>query len=265
MMRSLLLLPLAAAVAVPGLAHDTWVETNTNVIRTGDAVYIDLKLGNHGNEHRDFKLAGKPNLQASELKVLSPDGSEYDLLSKLSDTGYAPNEGYWTGKFVPGVTGLHMVAHTLDQVVHYAPVRSVKSAKTFFVVNNSLDQVPIENPGFDRVLGHDLEIVPTTNPVTPMAAGQKMAIRLLYQGKPLGGARVSFIPRGQTLQDGWDADYDRETDNQGRASFTPKSGDVYLVVAHHADAEAAGEGYQSTKYSATVTIFVPELCSCCVE
>ncbi len=55
MIRNCLILVLALASSA--LAHDTWVETNTNLIRTGDAVYVDLKLGNHGNDHRDFKLA----------------------------------------------------------------------------------------------------------------------------------------------------------------------------------------------------------------
>jgi uncharacterized GH25 family protein len=50
-----------ALVAAAGFApaHDTWVQTNTNLVRTGDAVHIDLMLGNHGNDHRDFKLASK--------------------------------------------------------------------------------------------------------------------------------------------------------------------------------------------------------------
>ena len=95
--------------AVPVSAHDTWVETHTGVVRTGDAVHLDLKLGNHGNDHRDFRLAGKPNLEASKLEVIDPSGSRYDMVSNLSDTGYAPNEGYWTGKFVPTKPGLYMV------------------------------------------------------------------------------------------------------------------------------------------------------------
>ena len=142
-------------------------------------------------------------------------------------------------------------------------MRSIKSAKAFFVVSDSLDQVPLENPGFDRVLGHPLEIVPTANPVTPMAAGQEIQIQLLYKGEPLPGARVSFVPRGHTLQEGFDAQYERETDSQGHASFTPKTGNVYLVVAHHAEPNEAGENHKGTKYSATLTVFVPELCACC--
>ena len=80
-------------------AHDTWVATNTNLVRTGDAVYIDLRLGNHGNDHRDFKLASKIDLAGCTLDVHTPEGGSFDLMSGLVDTGYAPDEGYWCGKF----------------------------------------------------------------------------------------------------------------------------------------------------------------------
>lgn len=50
----------------------------------------------------------------------------------------------------------------------------------------------------------------------------------------------------------------------GRASFTPTEGNYYLVVAHHKEPEA-GKGYDSTKYSATLTVLVPQICPCCGE
>lgn len=246
-------------------AHDTWVETNTSVIRSGDAVHIDLKLGNHGNDHRDFKLASKVQLEPCTLHVIAPDGSRYDVKDRLVDVGYTPTEGYWTSKFAAVRPGLYLVAHTCDQVVSYAPTRSIKSAKTCFVVSDSLDRVAMVNPGFDRALGHPFELVPTANPVTPMGPGQAIRVRLVYKGRPLPGARVSFIPRGATLKEGLDAEYERTTDNEGAATFTPTAGNVYLVVAHHAEPNESGEGRQSTKYSATLTVFVPELCPCCRE
>jgi uncharacterized GH25 family protein len=247
----------------PVLAHDTWVETNTNAIRSGDAVHIDLKLGNHGNEHRDFKLASKLTAKDCKLHVAMPDGKRLDLGHRLVDVGYTPQEGYWTAKFAATQPGLYTVLHTYDRVVHYAPVRAIKSAKTMFLVSESVDRVPGDLSGFDRVYGHALEIVPTTNPVAPMGPGQPINVRLLYKGKPLANTRVSFVPRAQTLADGFDPDYERTTDQEGRASFTPRTGDVYLVVAHHHEAAEAGDGYDSTKYSATLVIFVPDVCLCC--
>jgi uncharacterized GH25 family protein len=244
-------------------AHDTWVQTNTQVVRAGEAVFIDLMLGNHGNDHRDFKLAGKPDLGSSTLNVFAPNAASYDLLQSIIDTGYAPSEGFWSARFVGVSPGLYLVAHTSDKVVSYAPLRSIKSAKTFFVVTPSLDKVHAENPGFDRPLGHPLELVPVSNPVTPMGPGKRIDVQVLYLGKPLDGARLSFIPRGTTLREGFDERYERNADADGKASFTPTEGNRFLVVVHKTDPAARGKGYDGTKYSATLTVLVPQMCPCC--
>ncbi len=249
-------------VALSAAAHDSWVEANTNVVRTGDVVHIDLKLGNHGNDHRDFKLAGKVEPQYSTLQVLQGDAPPIDLIPKLRDTGYAPGEGYWTARFQPQQPGLYLVAHTYDKVVSYAPKRSVKSGKTFFVASPSVDNVSTFK-GYDRVLGHALELVPMSHPVTPMGPGEKLRVKLLYRGEPLAEARVSFIPRGQTLSEGFDERFERTTDANGIVTFEFPEGNQYLIVAHHEDNSAAGEGYTGIKYSATMTVYVPGVCGCC--
>ena len=69
-----------------------------------------------------------------------------------------------------------------------------KRAKTFFVVSRSLDNVPLDSTGFDRPLGHALELVPVSHPVTPMGPGQKLHLQLIFNGKPLANTRISFIP-----------------------------------------------------------------------
>lgn len=257
-----LLTLLAATLA---FAHDTWVQPNTNIVRVGDAIYLNLMLGNHGNGHRDFKLAGKPSLEDSTFQVIDPDGKVYDLKSTLTDQGYAPKEGFWATQFVPGKPGLYMVSQTSDKVVDYAPVRSVHSAKSFFLASTNLDHVSMFTKGFDRVLGNPLELVPQAHPITPMGPGVPMKVQLLYKGKPLADTAVSFIPRGTKLKEGFDPDYDRKTDDKGMATFEPKEANYYLIVAHHEDPNEKGKGYDATKYSATLTIFVPAICPCCGE
>jgi uncharacterized GH25 family protein len=253
-------------LAESALAHDTWVQTNTNLIRSGDAVHVDLMLGNHGNDHRDFKLASKTGLEGATLKVHDPKDRVYDVREQLGDTGYTPKEGFWTAKFAATAPGLYLVEHSVDKIVnHGKPVRSIKSAKTFFVVSKSLDRVPRENAGYDRALGHGLELVPTANPVTPMGPGETIGVRLLLKGKPLAQSQVSFIPRGETLSASFDDRFERITDDEGRAQFVPTTGNYYLVVAHYKTDDETGEGYEGTQYSATLTVFVPELCPCCGE
>jgi len=254
-------------IPVMASAHDTWVQTNGNLVRTGDVVHIDLMLGNHGNDHRDFKLAGKLPLEGATLEVIDPEGQRFDLIHRLTDTGYTPQEGYWTTRFEPVKPGLHLVVHRFDRVMTFAPERAVKSAKACFVATPSLDRPPSENPGFDRPVGHELELLPLVNPATPMGPGTSMRVRLFYKGKPLAGERVSFIPRGATLETGFDPRYERMTDDQGEAALELAEANYYLIVAHKTEPKEAGtlhgKPYEFTKYSATLTIYVPRLCPCC--
>jgi len=264
-MKKITIATLLALCTSLAFAHDTWVQTNTNIVRVGDAVHVDLMLGNHGNDHRDFKLAGKVEPAAITLAVVAPDGKTHDLKPALADLGYAPKEGYWTTKFIADRAGLYTIAQTSDAVVTYAPTRSIKSGKAFFVASKTLDAVTEKNPGFDKPLGHALELVPLTNPVTPMGPGLPVKVKLLYKGKPLADEKVSFIPRGQTLKEGFDDQFDRKTDKDGVATFEPKDANYYLIVAHRAEDNEGGANYTSTKYSATMSLFVPAICPCCGE
>lgn len=135
------LLPMSAR------AHDTWLQTNTSAIHPGDAIYLEFLLGNHGNDHRDFKIAGKPSLDGSTITVIDPIGKPLDLKPSLVDLGYAPKEGFWQARFQPTVPGLYLVSQHSDEIASYAPERVVRSAKTFFLVSPSLDRVPANAPG----------------------------------------------------------------------------------------------------------------------
>jgi uncharacterized GH25 family protein len=249
------------AFAASSPAHDTWVQTNTAILRPNDAVYVDLMLGNHGNDHRDFKQASKIPLEPCSLDVTAPSGEKYDLKPQTIDVGYTPSEGHWTAKFVPVKPGLYVVGHAVDS--KYLTTRSLKSGKAFFVCSESLDKVPQELAGFDRTFGHPLELVMESNPVAPMGPGRPLKVRLLYRGKPLENTRVSFIPRGAILAEGFDEKYERMTDAEGRAAFTPTEGNYYLIVAHREEPDEKGEGFDKTKYSATISVLVPQVCPCC--
>src|SRR6185436_4135622 len=200
----------------------------------------------------DFKIAGKLAAESvGAFDVVAPDGKRYDLRPDLTDLGYAPKEGFHTAKFAPAVAGLYCAAQSSDGVVNHGKmVRSVRSAKVYFLASPSLDKVRSDWTGFDRPLGHALELVPQANPVAPMGPGAPIKVKLLFGGKPLAGVKVSFVPRGVTLKEGLDAEYERTTDKNGRASFTPKTGNYYLVVCHH-ETDEKGDKFEATKYAAT--------------
>ena len=256
-MRALFLLGITFFVSATGSAHDTWVETNTTSVPSGQAVYVDLKLGNHGNHHRDFKLASKIALTHVTLHTVGPDGKAHDLKPALVDTGYAPKEGYWTAKAVTPEPGLYVVAHTLNTL--HLTTRAIKSAKTYYYVAPTSAGSSSSVEGFDKPLGHEIELVPLTDPLVLAGPGKPLDVKLLFKGKPLAEATISFIPRGQALTEEFDARFERKTDSNGVASFTPESGNRYLAVVHHAAPDEKGEGFDRTAYSATLTFLVPEV------
>ncbi len=241
-------------------AHDTWVQTNTSVVRVGDCVHVDLMLGNHGNHHRDFKLASKIDPAQAALEIIAPDGSRQDLKSQLDDVGLAPKEAFLTTRFVPTQTGCYLAVSASDRVVsHGRPIRSIRSAKAYFAAVDRLSEIPTTFPESTRVLGHPIELIPESNPVTTLGPHQPFAVRLMYKGKPLADNRVSFIPRGESLKGEFDAMYERKTDSAGRATFTPEKGNYYLIVSRViADDEKSAE-YEGTQYAATLVVHVPEI------
>jgi hypothetical protein len=97
-----------------------------------------------------------------------------------------------------------------------------------------------------------------------MGPGTPIKLKVLFEGKPAAGVQVSFIPRGIALKEGTDPEYDRTSDAEGRVAFTPRFGTYYLVVAHY-PREEKGAGYEATLYTASLGLFVPEKCPCCID
>jgi uncharacterized GH25 family protein len=236
-------------------AHDTWVEVNTPVIRFGDVIHTDLRLGNHGNDHRDFKLHSRVNLDKCTFEVVAPSGSVTDLKPKAVATAMEEKQGYWTARHVPTEPGLHVVTHQLDS--QHGTTRTVKNARTYFLAGSVGD-----SSGWDSqqaMSNQGLTISPLENPIAMAAAGQPLKVQLMFEGKPLAAARVAFIPRGQQLKGEMDPEFERNTDTMGIAEFTPAEGNIVLIVAHHMMADRKGEGYEKTQYAATLTIAVPQI------
>lgn len=246
-------------------AHDPWIETNTAICRVGDAVDVDLKLGNHGNSHRDFKLAGRLSLEWTNFDCIAPDGQHFDLKPNVVETAVAPKEGYWTTRHVLAKSGMYVFTQSMDRVVdHGKKVRAVRSSKVFVLASHSLDKPVNEMPEVAKQpLGLPFEIVFETCPVLKVAISEPVKIRVLKDGSPLAGVRISFIPRGVELAEGFDETYERMTDDQGLASWTPKESTTVLIAAHYTGESEKSADYEQTSYSATATIRVPRSCHCC--
>lgn len=237
-------------------AHDTWVQAGSLAARHQDVVHVDLMLGNHGNNHRDFKLASKISLAPCTLAVIAPNGVSIDLKDKIVDNGSAEKEGFWSAKLIADQKGTYQVVHTLDTL--HGRTRAVKTAKTFFISTHCFTALNTPSKQAIAPLNKDLELVVDT-PLESIGAMRDLKLRVLWNGKPLSGASVAFIPRGAKLTEEPDPNYERVSDNDGYVSFQPKEGNLVLAVVHHAVPEEKGDGYDKTSYGATLVIPVPQI------
>ena len=242
--------------------HDTWLQASPRLVRPDDVVHLGLFLGNHGNDHRDFRIAGKVgSLDEVRIEAIGPDGRTTDLGPDMVDLGYAPKEGFWSGRFVPAAEGLHCVGHFRQGIRHGA--MGFKGGKTYFLASESLDKPTKPQGPLPGPLGHPLEFVLESHPVLGCGPGKPIAVKLLFKGAPLADQVVSFIPRSEKLAEGFDPTFERKTDAEGRCSYTPREGDLILVVTHLVKPDENGEGFEKTNYAATLVIDVPQRCPCC--
>jgi hypothetical protein len=164
---------------------------------------------------------------------------------------WEPAEGNWTGRYMSRRPGLHVITHELDKL--HGTARGIKSSKSYLLFSERLDDLTTKRQDFTAPLGHAIELVPFVDPVRDVSAGRELRVRLVFNGQPLPNARVSFIPRGKALGPGFDNVYERMTDKNGEARFTPSEGDLYLIAARHVRADQKGEGYEQTQYKAEMS------------
>lgn len=249
------LLLAALLVSSSAFAHDPWIQLNSAKQEPKQPIYADLMLGNHGNNHRDFLLAGKIPLKGSTLSLISSNGQATDLKPDIVDAGSEEKEGYWSVKIPTQPSGLHCVAHLYDAVVTYAPKRVLKGAKSYFI---TLPDPSGQTDSFTKPLGHPLEIVPLVNPTT-LSAGDPVKVKVLFKGMPLADAVVSCIPRGVELETEFDPKHEARTNAGGEAELPVATANRYLIVAHRKAPEETGDGYSAgTEYAATLTLIVAE-------
>ncbi|MCK6456681.1 MAG: DUF4198 domain-containing protein [Phycisphaerae bacterium] len=122
-----------------------------------------------------------------------------------------------------------------------------KFAKTFVAVEHS-------GPGFDQPVGHLLELVPLSDPMS-WRAGQTVAVRLLFRGQPLPGLYSS------SGYDGLPEHAFAETvlsDEKGEAKFQLLRPGRWFMRAQHIERVHGKPDHEWESWWATLTIRVGE-------
>ena len=260
----------AARLFVPALlcagslrAHDLWIEPSAFMPAPGTRLAVRLFIG---QLFRGDVFPRDPKYMV-RFAVIGPGGES--PIPGVPDTDPA-------GFLVTGRPGLYELVYTsrhasveldaarfekylaeegLDQISALrarrgqsaAPGKELYSrcAKSLIAVGGDAGS------GHDRVLGLTLELVPETNPYM-LAAGQELAVRLLYRGQPLAGAKVAAVPKDQPA-----SQVAARTDAHGRVRLRLAGAGVWLIKAVHMIAAPPGSGADWESFWASLTFALP--------
>jgi uncharacterized GH25 family protein len=254
---------LAGFVAAPLLAHDFWIEPSSFRPPVGSAVALRLMVGQgfRGDPVprnpalivefvlvSDFGEVAIPGRPADE-----PAGTASISAPGLQVVGYRSGDSFVSldaTKFEDYLReeGLErIVAERARRGESAKPSRELFSrcAKALLFAGGAAVR------GEDRALGFTLELVAEKNPYG-LSAGQELPLRLLFEGKPLEGALVVALPRGEPKQ----APSGR-TDKTGRVRLRlPREG-PWLIKAVHMVAAPAESGADWRSLWASLTFEIP--------
>jgi hypothetical protein len=256
-----LLLGMMSVNALP--AHDFWIEPSTFTPAAGQRVALRLRVG---QDLRGDPVPRDPGLLARFVAVgpageMPVPGREYtdpagilasqapgfhmivyDSLRSPVALDAAKFETYL------GEEGLEKIsALRAGRRQSGAGVREVFSrcAKSLLSVGGGA------GPGFDRVVGQRLELVPEVNPQTSPGGGE-LPVRLLYEGKPLAGALVVAFTKDRPQ-----AKVSARSDAKGRVRLKLDRPGFWLVKAVHMIPAPAGSGADWESFWASLTFEVP--------
>jgi len=87
--KSELLILIALLFLRPQLAvgHDGWIEITPAIVEKGQIATISLIQGNHSNEHRSYRIAGKWDQKYTTLVIVDPKGKQSALTDRIIDLG----------------------------------------------------------------------------------------------------------------------------------------------------------------------------------
>lgn len=239
-----------ALAALPALAHDFWIEPASFRPARDERLDVSLRVGDFGRgdavERKEARIVrfvargpegDKPILGrdgATPAGFLRPKSNGVHVLgfqSNHASVDLAPK------KFMSYLEerGLQRIANA-DLLARETAVREIysRSAKAIVKVGEA------SNAGFDAVLGLQLELTPTADPLS-LARGDDgkpfapLPIQLCFRGEPLPGALVAALNLDAPPRDEADveATLRARTDEQGRVQFELPRAGRWLVAAVH--------------------------------
>jgi uncharacterized GH25 family protein len=218
-------------------SHDGWVEISPTIVEKNQATTIALLQGNHSNEHKSYRIAGKWDSKYTTLVIVDPTGKQNTLTDRLIDLGedaetVGPKgpKGFHLASFVPKVDGLYQVLARQVRTVQQGEgpkLLTIRLAKTAFAAFKVPTVSATKNlKGFDRSIAGDdaVELIPVSNPLAVFSGGS-MTLELRQKGKPISAQVITLVRR----IDGSASVQEQTTDEKGRVNFAVGPADSYLA------------------------------------
>jgi uncharacterized GH25 family protein len=226
-------------------AHDFWLAPGSFHTKPGAVLSLSLRVG----EHFDGEAVPRRTAVIERFVVAGPTGVAEVAGREDADPA---------GLLRPKEPGLYVVGYRsrpstlsldaakfeqylreegLERIIEQRAARGEqlkpgrerysRSAKSLVLVGDA------PAPGFDRILGLTLEIVPEQDPYG--SGGRGASFRLLFEGQPLEGTLVMALNRDRPREP-----LRARTDRRGRVTFEGLGPGVWLVKAVHMTAVPAG-------------------------
>ena len=218
-------------------SHDGWVEISPSIVEKNQSATIALIQGNHSNEHKSYRIAGKWDSKYATLVVIDPKGKQDTLTDRLIDLGedaetVGPKgpKGFHLASFVPKDDGLHEALARQVRTVQQGEglkLLTIRLAKTAFAAFKVPTVSAAKNlKGFDRSIAGDdaVELIPVSNPLAVFSGGS-MTLELRQKGKPISAQVITLVRR----IDGSASVQEQTTDEKGRVNFAVGPVDSYLA------------------------------------
>ena len=219
------------------LSHDGWVEISPTIVEKGQAATVTLIQGNHSNEHKSYRIAGKWDGKNTTLAVVNPGGKQIALTDRIIDLGEDEEKvgpkgpkGFYLASYIPNDEGLYQAVARQVRSLQQGDgpkLMTVRIAKTAFAAFKAPTVSAAKNlKGFDRLIGGEdgVEFIPVNNPLAVFSGGT-MTLELRQKGKPTGGQVVTLVRR----IDGFASVQERIADDKGRVTFAVGPADFYLA------------------------------------
>ena len=242
------------------MAHDGWVEISPTIVEKNQAATIALLQGNHSNEHKSYRIAGKWDSKYTTLVIVDPTGKQNTLTDRLIDLGedaetIGPKgpKGFHLASFVPKVDGLYQVLARQIRTVQQGEgpkLLTIRLAKTAFAAFKVPTVSAAKNlKGFDRSIAGDdaVELIPVSNPLAVFSGGS-MTLELRQKGKPISAQVITLVRR----IDGSASVQEQTTDEKGRVNFGVGPADSYLARVKFDEETPRPDGQKDkTSYEST--------------